>query len=239
MKYIGVDGCHYGWFAVILEEDSNQPDVDVFKNISELWNKYKDAKLILIDIPIGLRDSGAEERLCDKAARKFLGQKRGCSVFRVPCRSAVYASKDKANEINCNKTGKCISEQTKNISSKIKQVDELLCKHPEARLNVREIHPEICFWALNGKNPMEYNKKKKAGFCERKQTLCYVYPHTDELTNKAENEFCRKDVAKDDILDALVAAIIASQGKNKLKSLPKTPEIDRKGLPMQMLYYPA
>ncbi len=46
-------------------------------------------------------------------------------------------------------------------------------------------------------------------------------------------KYRRKDVAKDDVLDALVAAITAL---GPLNSLPDPPELDDKGLPMQMLY---
>jgi predicted RNase H-like nuclease len=81
MKYVGVDGCHAGWFAVIL----NEPDdwrITVYPNISDLWKDNTDAALVLMDIPIGLRENCTEYRICDIEARSLLGE-RISSVF--PC----------------------------------------------------------------------------------------------------------------------------------------------------------
>jgi len=40
---------------------------------------------------------------------------------------------------------------------------------------IREVHPEVCFWALNGGKPMQFKKRKRElselmkenGFCRR------------------------------------------------------------------------
>ena len=98
--FVGIDGCKAGWFTVALSKH-NLYEIDVFRDIKSLWDKYKGAALMLIDIPIGLSDKGSQERVCDLEARKLLSRKRGLSVFRVPCRKAVYASTyNKACEIN-------------------------------------------------------------------------------------------------------------------------------------------
>ena len=90
MVYVGVDACKAGWFAVVLQEE-NKWEFGVFPDISVLWNQYRQARLILIDIPIGLVDSGIHERICDKEARTLLGPPRSSSVFPVPSRPAVYS----------------------------------------------------------------------------------------------------------------------------------------------------
>ena len=59
--FIGADGCKKGWFTVLLSERNNWK-VDIFTDIFSLWNKYNDASLILLDIPIGLLETGFEER---------------------------------------------------------------------------------------------------------------------------------------------------------------------------------
>jgi len=89
--FVGVDGCRVGWLAVLLNENSNCK-VDVFPDVFSLWNRYKSTLLILIDIPIGLRKRGNEERKCDKKARQLLGHRRSSSVFPAPCRTAIYAA---------------------------------------------------------------------------------------------------------------------------------------------------
>ncbi len=97
-------------------------------------------------------------------ARKVLGKRRS-SVFPVPCRKAVYESNyQEASRINHKLTGRYLSKQSWLISNKIKEVDKLLIGSMTLRNLIREIHPEICFWGLNGKKSMHYNKKTPEGF---------------------------------------------------------------------------
>jgi predicted RNase H-like nuclease len=253
MFYVGADGCRYGckkgWVAVKLAEGNN-PEMKLFPNIEKLWEEYKDAELILIDIPIGLPDKTHKERRCDREAKEWLG-KRQFSVLPVPCRRAVDNYKDykkdynKTSEINKEEIGKGLSRQSCGIIPRIKEVDQFLSGNVSARARVREIHPEVCFWALNHGEPMQYSKKEKdqKGIKERKQVLRCVYPQSNAIFKHAEqkyaeHEYLHKDVGWDDILDALVAAVTAYKGKGRrgLKSIPEKPERDSHDLPMEMVY---
>ena len=238
MIYVGVDSCKAGWFTIKLLEQSNW-EVNVFRDIYSLWNNCKDASLILIDIPIGLVEKGSNERLCDKEARQWLGHKRGSSVFPVPCRDAVYADATEASDINNKLTTRKLSKQVLGIIPKIRQVDQLLTSNNVAKLRIREIHPELCFWALNYRNPMVFSKKDRQGIRERKEVLFPRYPHCELIFKYAKHTYSRKDVAIDDILDAIVAAVTASKGEQALVTIPANPEIDSKGQPMEMVYYPV
>ena len=170
MDFLGVDGCKGGWLAVKLSLFGDW-EVNLFRSFSQLWEKHSTAALILVDIPIGLRQGSRrkgsmerQERRCDKEARKLLGARRA-SVFRVPCRPAVYASSyDQAIARNEKLTGTRIFRATWNIVGKIREVDEFLSSNPEARNSVREIHPELCFWSLNGCRPLQYPKRTEEGF---------------------------------------------------------------------------
>jgi predicted RNase H-like nuclease len=71
---------------------------------------------------------------------------------------------------------------------------------------VREVHPEICFWGLNGGKSMNYYKRTPEGFDERLSVIRRVYRECDELVDDALRKYKKRDVNKDDILDALVAA---------------------------------
>ena len=236
--YAGADGCRAGWFAIALTMNG-QWQTEVFPDIAELWEKYQKASLILVDIPIGLKEKGAEERRCDKDARKLLGPPRATSVFRVPCRKAVYAATyEEASAINFQITERRLSRQTWGICPKIRQVDSLLLTDASARVRLKEIHPEICFWALAGR-PMQHNKKRAEGFDERIKVLQSYHSATEEIVQHSLQNYRRQEVAKDDILDALVAAITAFAGLNALVSVPDPPESDEGGLPMQMLYRPT
>lgn len=235
--FVGADGCTAGWFAILLIEN-NDWKVDVFPDVSSLWNKYNSASVILLDIPTGLQERGHEERKCDRKARELLGRKRASSVFPAPCRPAIYAETyEEASEINKQMTERRLSRQTWNIIPKILEVDILLSNAESARSRVREIHPEICFWALAG-HPMKHPKRTKEGFLERKRVLQSVYPHADDIISHASSTQTSKGVKRDDILDALSAAVTAMGGLKRLVSIPEAPEFDSRGLRMEMVYCP-
>lgn len=235
--FVGADGCKAGWFAILLTEN-NDWKVDVFPDVSNLWNKYNSASMILLDVPIGLRERGPEERLCDIEARKLLSPKRRSSVFPVPCRQAISAKTyEEASNINKQMTGRRLSRQTWNIIPKIREVDILLSNDESARSHIREIHPEVCFWALAG-HPMKHSKKTEEGFSERMQVLESVYPHTNDIIDRALSTYRPNEVARDDILDALSAAVTAMVGVHRLISIPEALEFDSQGLRMEMVYRP-
>jgi len=235
-QYLGVDGCLFGWISVELNKEI-EFEIRQFTSIEELWKEYNKAKLILIDIPIGLRDEDSMPRLCDIAARKILTNKRSSSIFPVPCRSAVYASNYfAANKINRNLTGKGLSKQTWNITGKIREVDRLLIENNEAKNIFIESHPEICFAALANGNPMKYYKKNENGIKERLSIL-----NLNTTSNISINDLeCQKSKMKkvqiDDILDAWVLAISALKGKENLQFLPAKYDSDSNGLPMRIAY---
>lgn len=238
-KFVGVDGCPAGWFSVGLGEgDDDGYEVAVFGTFQELVQHYDSATLILVDIPIGLKESGPEERQCDKKARRLLGQ-RGSSVFPVPVRQVLNESTyEDAKRVNCRIRGKGISKQTWAIVPKIAEFDRLLADVPSARVRVREVHPEVLFWALNERRAMHFRKKKPTGRAERIAVLSQVEHLTQDVYADASSRWLRKQVARDDILDALAAAVTARLGHpNRLATLPAKPPHDDRGLPMEMVYY--
>jgi predicted RNase H-like nuclease len=235
MVYTGVDGCKGGWLAIVLRGDGNLGHY-LARDIKEIWKLCNDAGLILIDIPIGLKEEGREERLCDREARKKLIHSRS-SVFRAPCRQATLASNyDDAKKINSENTGKGLSKQAWGIVPKIKEVDMFLRQNKAARKVIRETHPEICFWALNNYIPMEFNKKTPRGREDRIRILKGYHPETEKLVYSVKNEYGSK-VSGDDVLDALAAAVIASKVSKKPATLPDKPERDAAGLPMEIVYW--
>ncbi len=227
---LGVDGCKKGyWLAFALDKKGGH-EIERFPNIEELWQRYREADMILIDTPIGLPDKG--DRQCDIEARSLL-RNRASSVFPVPCRKAVYAeSYEKARAVN----GKGFSIQTWCITPRIRQVDTFLLANKSARLKVKEVHPELCFRALNKLYPSLNSKHVPDGIMERLRVLSSVLPESEKIYSEAERGFLHKEVARDDILDALVAAFTALHG-DSLRTIPEKPDLDSYGLPMQISYY--
>ena len=231
----GVDGCPASWFFVALGTHGGIHS-GIVGTIEELVKMAGNSDRIFIDIPIGLPNDG-EERDCDLAARRILGRPRASSVFRAPVRTVLDArTYEEGKQASWNVTGKKISKQTFAIVPKIKEVDTLLQDRPSVRGIIREVHPEICFWALAGQKPMTNSKKKREGFSERISVLKSVRPSVEEEVKQIMGRFKRKDVAKDDILDALVAAITASEKLTSLQTVPPHPTTDHFDLPMEMVY---
>lgn len=223
--------------AVWINE-SGTCGAEVYTDFAELWAGSQDASIILIDIPIGLKEQGREERLCDKVARDLLGPDRGRCVFPAPCRPALSGRTfTEAGDLNEKMTGRRLSKQTFAILAKIKEVDDLLQSNPEVQGQIRELHPEVCFWALAGKKPMKHAKKMAEGFEERYKILHFFYPPTAQIVAHVLSNYRRKQVKKDDVLDALVAAVTAFLGKNCLSTIPESHVKDAKGLPMEMVYF--
>ena len=234
--FVGVDGCRAGWLAIGLETEGNW-QVDILPDVSSLWHHHCRASLILIDIPIGLKSEGKAERRCDPEVRKLLGPRRS-SVFPAPCREAIYASSyQEACDVNQRLTGKRLSVENWNIIPKIREMDCLLSEEPSARGRIREIHPELCFRGLAGR-PMQHAKKRNEGLSERLQLLQSIYPQTADIIAHALSTYKRKDVARDDILDTLAAAVTGLMGIQNLISIPQEPEFDERGLRMEMVYCP-
>lgn len=209
-----------------------------YRTIEDLWKDLHAADVIFIDIPIGLRDGGKEERSCDLHARRLLGVPRASSVFPAPCRPALYASDYiEASTINRTMTGRGLSRQSWAIVRKIREVDSLLRNDKRARGVFREVHPELLFWALNGGKAMGFRKGTRAGFEERLSVLENCLPESKNIVDHAKGAFRRADVRPDDVLDALVAALTAFLSRCFSASIPEDPDRDEYGLPMEMVFY--
>ena len=56
-EFVGVDGCHGGWFSVGFDHHGDY-EVKVSETLRDLLVHYGGARLILVDIPIGLPEGG-------------------------------------------------------------------------------------------------------------------------------------------------------------------------------------
>ena len=235
MRHVGVDGCRAGWIAVARGEAGLQ--FRIFQNFPDLVSAFSDAERILVDVPIGLPSPQAPIRPCDQRARQVLGHPRRSSVFPVPCREAVRASTfDQARKINQSCLGRSLSVMTWCICDKIAEVDTFLLSGRASLDHVREVHPEVCFWALAERRPMEHSKKTAEGRAERRRHLQRHEPRVSQLLSEVSKTKLRKDVQEDDVLDAAVAFVTAEPRFGELDSLAGTPSHDEEGLRIEMLY---
>ena len=243
-KYIGLDWSRNGWFGVILKDDG-QHESDLFPSILNVWSAHSDAERILIDIPIGLSDNGT--RVCDKKAYEFLKPDRHNSVFSTPIRDAVYSkSLAEAKALN-EESGFSITNQAWSICPRIREVDEFFDEFLNAIGTLRESHPEVCFAALNDRDPIEDGKKTEEGLKKRKEVLFEADEQLEAVYEDAVETFIEPPQwarrlsknAKDDVLNALVLAHTARHDDEELATLPEAPEKDaskEEPLPMEMVY---
>ena len=207
----GIDGTRNGW--ITAEYTGETWKIEFYEKLPEI-----EFDEVLIDIPIGLpKDS---TRKCDKETREFLAPVRHYSIFNCPVREAVYAnSYEEACDINEEKTGKRISKQAWNIVPKIREADK-----GAQRRNLKEAHPEVFFKSLDENSVIE-SKSSERGLKDRKEVL-------KRFGNiSIIEEFERKDVTEDDIIDAMVLSL---GSEFELLDIPDDPDKDSEGLEMSI-----
>lgn len=230
----GIDGCRAGWFVVFVEYRNGVKAERhaVYPHLRDvIISADPRPEIIAVDIPIGLlehRVRGGRE--CDREARRILGRPRRSSVFSPPVRSALSATTyEEAKKLNGG-----MSRQTFGVLQKIREADLLM--NPELQKGVREVHPEVSFWALSGK-AMAYGKKAPQGLRERLRVLRQAPRMGFRKIEEARRTFGPPRVAWDDVLDAYAAAWTATRILTRqAKRIPQSQEVDAKELRMEMWY---
>ena len=244
-KAIGVDGCKSGWFCVTLSQ-GRRPKWKAVEQLEDLLPYVGGSDRIFVDIPIGLlTDQSA--RACDIEARYKLRKRtilperiklpsRTSCVFSTPVRAVLGSENyEDAKRLNHKACGIKITRQTWAIVPKIREVDELMRRNEKAKRIVREVHPELCFWALNHRVHMTKSKGEDLGFNERMRVLKAWLPEVESIVTEIQGEKI-SGVRRDDIVDALAAAITALADPSTQRTLPRNPPRDDCELPMEMVY---
>jgi predicted RNase H-like nuclease len=200
--------------------------------IDEVLTLKPQPDVLTIDVPIGLTDAGA--RACDLEARVKLRVPRSSSVFPAPVRNTLIATTyAEACFLGVKADGRRLSRQTWAILPKIKEVDSFLRTDLSRQKWVREIHPEVCFWAWNENRAMSHRKKSLAGTAERE---ALVVPRYGTAYTSARSALPAGQYLKDDLLDAFAALWTAERiYDRKAVILPACPPLDSRGLRMEIL----
>lgn len=229
----GIDGCRSGWLYVAID-GSGEFRFGAVRRFNQAIHALRDAKLVLVDIPLGLPGKGQRARHCDVEARRAIAP-RGSTIFPAPSRLATLAtSYEAACEVNRNELGVGISRQCWGIVPKIREVDRFM-RDSGDRPAVREMHPEVAFWALNHGRPLLESKKSAEGLRARLALLEKRFAGAEACFAACESAFRRKDVARDDIVDAMAGAVTALWSP-RLSTFPSRPEVDSVGMPMEIVY---
>jgi predicted RNase H-like nuclease len=233
MNFIcGADGCKGGWVVVSKDLNSGEVSWRFCRTARQIVDDKPMPQLVAIDIPIGLTEIGP--RQCDPEVRRMLGPVRGCSVFPAPIRPVLPVTDYKeACLIRFGIEGKKMSKQSFAIMPKIKEVDDLLRQEPALRDTFREVHPELCFYFMAGKQPVVSKKREEEGARIRYDLL---KPAFGRWLPSALADRRKLGCAEDDILDAFAALWTAERiAKGTAQTIPPIPPRDAMGLRMEMV----
>ncbi len=211
-RVLGVDACKKGWVGVTNDLHGYFGTTITDLVVAVLQDGPLD--VTAIDIPIGLAHDGP--RQADALARKLVGR-RASSVFSTPVRAALAAaSHSEATAISVKSTGKGLSQQAYALGKKILEVDEWV---RSASHRVIEVHPEVCFAAMNG-GPLRHPKATWAGSEERRGILAAA-----GIILPSDIGAAGEMAGADDVLDATAASWTALRfAGGKAISYPSTPE---------------
>ena len=213
-RVLGVDGAAGEWLAVLLV-DGYFAGADLKPTVAALLDRYPDAEVVAVDIPIGL--PVGRTRPADDAARRFVGGERSASVFPTFPRDVLMAeSYEDALKKARGMVDRGLSRQAYALRDRIDEVADLAA----ADKRVVEVHPEVSFRAMKG-TPLRYSKHTWSGLAERRTLLASVgiLLH-DELTGGER-------AAPDDVVDAAAAAWSAMRiAEGRSATLPAEPSGD-------------
>ena len=236
---LGVDGCPGGWVVVVHPLDRPElAKIRLADTFRDVLDHGRDAAVIAVDMPIGLPDRiGPGGRECDVAARKVLGARQS-AVFAMPSRAAVMCEDYRAACDIAAATSdppRRISKQAFNLFPKVREVDALMT--PALQKRVREVHPEVAFWSLNGRTALDTAKKVKSkpnpeGLAARRLLLANAGYDFSFLETP---HFKRSVAGPDDVLDATANASAAARiARGEGMRFPDSPKTDATGLRMEI-----
>jgi predicted RNase H-like nuclease len=230
----GTDGCPAGWICIARDLRTGGIAASLYRCALDLINQQPSPKIVTVDIPIGLPNAGP--RQCDREARARLGRPRSSSVFPAPIRPALGATnRAQASQITFAADGRRVGVQSWAIFPKIHEMDRALSGNPTLQTRVREVHPELCFWAWNNSSSMAHRKKSKQGKLDRKNLIDAYFGNRAMPVVRAQ--FARHDVGDDDIADAFAALWTAERIQaGGAHVIPAIPPQDANGLRIEIWY---
>lgn len=165
----------------------------------------ENASAIIVDIPIGLAESGG--RSCEREARRRLGRRRS-SVFSSPRRPMLAFDRYEDANAFGKANGAGLSRQCWGIVPKIREADQQMTRDLQGL--VGEGHPELAFTRLCGA-PCAYPKRTAEGARERRSALVAAGLFSiDALLADLRRRHPRKrEFADDDFYDACALSLTA------------------------------
>jgi len=192
------------------------------------------ASTVAVDIPIGLADRGFRE--CDLRAREMMGRYK-FRVFKTSPRRAIHAKTvAERHRLHRALTGEGLPPVAAAFAPKVADVDAWMIKNGLPHDRVFEVHPELCFRALNGGEPVAESKHGDAGLRVRYGLLRPSFGDQDVVVwvRGFLRDQPRSQVKEDDVVDAIVACVTAGTWAASETIPGSKPPVDSEGLRMEM-----
>jgi len=229
MSYVaGVKSCRFGWLAVIVQIDQDviSEEHRLCSSLREVLSLSPRPAVFAFNVPIGLLEEPARGgRECDRQVRRILGKSRGSSVMSPPPRSSLDCpSFEQAHQWG-------LSRQAFSILPRAREMEQII--NPERQAWIKEAHPEMSFFMMDGLKPVEERRNTVPGRDVRMSLLAQTFHQVEQgLT-----AFPGKDVTKDDVLDAYAAAWTALRVfGGEAGCVPEVPSCDSRGVEMAIWY---
>ena len=248
MRVAGLDGCKGGWVAVIIAPGGAMT-TERLGQLADLFDRPDAPDCVAVDMPIGLPERvGPGGRTPERLVRARLGTRKS-SVFSMPSRAAVYATRDDTMPEDTryrhgcsvaratSETQKAFSKQAFHIFPKIIDIDKMMRARPDIAARLHECHPEVSFWAMNGEQPLLHPKKirhapEQLGLDLRRRLL-EAQGFGEAVPSAARARELK--VGADDLVDACAAAWTARRiTAGTAIGFPPDAERDGEGLPIQI-----
>jgi predicted RNase H-like nuclease len=233
----GADACRDGWAVVLWHPAAGTVRRRTVASVDALLSLPQSPAVLGVDMVIGCPDVAVPGgRACDRHARQLLGHPRGASVFSPPARDALSAETYEEAVRRNRATGPDapgLSKQSFYLVPKIRTLAD--CMTPTRQDRIREVHPELAFYAMNGDAPVDASKHTAAG---RRARVDLLAAHGFPDVEAAMDEWTGGAPDADDVLDAHAACWTARRIRDGTaeRCPPRDEEVPRnaRGLRMEI-----
>jgi predicted RNase H-like nuclease len=194
----------------------------VYNSFVEVLGERPAFSVIVVNAPIGYRDSPEQgPRTCDREARALLG-KRGASVHNAPSRAALDGLVP-LGESHLDAVTATMLPRYREVALEIS---------PYRQRVVYEGHPELSFFQLHNDTPLLRSKRIESGREERREVLVEKIRGSERFLDVDLLGVPRKH-----LLDAFALLWTARRVfGHAAKRLPADGEWDSEGLRMEIVY---
>jgi predicted RNase H-like nuclease len=219
----GATPCGPGWLVASAKVQGSTfaPEEPVFvPSFVEVLDTRPAFSVIAVNAPIGYLDEAVVGgRRCDREARALLGP-RGSSIQSAP----VRVSADRDLELR----GEHLDAITIALLPRYREVAAEMT--PFRQRDVYEVHSDLCFYQMNGEQPVASTKNSAQGSADRRELLMRSLP---EVTRILEAEVA--GASQTHLIDAAAFLWTARRiFQHAAIRIPADPEWDETGLRMEI-----